>query len=288
MKNIVLVLAVCVLAVPALAAVKIEAVPATNYLGGQCGFGVVAIKYTVTGEKLVSAFALDISVDAGVIEGCGKYKKDGESVPASKGYGISMGNIEIDENGTVVDYSSPVAPPTAPDNPGQLGSSQQITIEMGALYDREDPSAAPPSTGTLCMVNVSESCNLTVTADSTRGGIVYEDGSQSTGADLDLADATNVAVVATCSTCGSNFDINGDTYLGPEDLLALNALLYKYAGQGYYIWEGNEDYNPCLDANCDTFIGPEDLLAFLVYLQSIYDPYWGYYIACTEADFPYP
>jgi hypothetical protein len=257
------------------------------YSGGS--FGVVAIKYSVSGEQNVSAFALDISVDAGNIIGCDRYKKDGESTSASPGYGIFMGSIVIDENGNVVDYNTPVAPPTAPDNPGQLGSPQ-ITVEMCALYDRDaEPSAAPLPSGTLCKVRVSQSCNVTVTPNSTRGGIVLEDGSEVTGGDLDLTNATNVPVVVSCGCC-TGFDLNADTFLGPEDLLSFLTLLNEYNGQYYYIYPGVGDpnYNECLDANCDTFIGPEDLLAFLGYLNSIYDPIWGYYIACSDADFPYP
>jgi hypothetical protein len=164
MKKTILMLAVLVLAVPALAGnVTITAVDE--------GSNVVRIGYVA--DANVSAFGLDVTVDAGVISAISDYNI-GECTASVKGFGIFMGTIVIDELGIVTDDGTPVAPNDAPGALGGLGTSG-ITLEMGALY--EDGNN-PALTGTLCRVTVSENCNLTVAGNATRGNVVMEDTTQ--------------------------------------------------------------------------------------------------------------
>jgi len=169
MKKIVLGV-VLLLAAPALADVVIINV---NDVGG----GVVSIEYSVSDTNLVRAFAFDVNVDNNaVISSISDYFV-GECNATKKGYGIFPGNIVIDSNGNVADYNKPVAPASAKDSPGQLGSSR-ITLEMGSLYvDTNNPATS----GRLCKLKITKSgggpndCNLTIDEDATRGGVVMED-----------------------------------------------------------------------------------------------------------------
>jgi len=172
MKKVFWVVALAVmLSVPAWATVTISAVQDNN----DCQARSVLINYSTSGEPArVRAFALKISVDKGAkITSVTNYKTDGVSTAASKGYGIYMGNIQIDTNGTVTSYGSPVAPASAPDNPPQLDSNAVI-VEMGSLFQGE--ANAPGASGTLCRVWVNNfDCNVSIAADATRGGVVRED-----------------------------------------------------------------------------------------------------------------
>ena len=175
MKNFILPLAVLVLAIPAWADVTITAVDE--------GGGVVAINYAVAGEpNKVRAFALDIEVDAGEIVAISDYMK-GEGA----GFGIFPASfrdyITVDpatgevETWDVEDYT-PLADPNDPGALGGLGTAG-ITIEMGALYYPTGDSSpnAPPDSGTLCRVTVTENCNLIIRENPTRGGVVLTDPS---------------------------------------------------------------------------------------------------------------
>ena len=92
------------------------------------------------------------------------------------------------------------------------------------------------------------------------------------GRSIDLA----FMITTSCGLCP--LDLNGDNWMGPEDLLLMLVLLNKYAAQYYYIWPTDPDFDPCLDLNGDGFIGPEDLIAFLVLLNKYASDY--YYIEC--------
>jgi hypothetical protein len=115
-----LLLAVLLLATPAWAAVRIVVEP-----DGEAA----AIKYATDGEK-VRAFALDITVDKGTIDGISDFIR-GESTAANPGYGIFPANfgryIVVDaDTGEVaswdIDDYTPVADPC---DRGALGSGDQ-------------------------------------------------------------------------------------------------------------------------------------------------------------------
>lgn len=191
MKKLSLVLAVLLLAGPALAAVRIIVEP-----DGE----LAAIKYATDGEK-VRAFALDIIADAGTIDGISDFVR-GESTAANPGYGIFPANfgrfITVDpDTGEVVDWDvndyTPVADPCDPGALGGLGTDG-LTIEMGALYYPTDDSSpnAPANTGMLCKLTLSEEANLTVTLNEARGGVVLTD--PDVAATVDLTQAIEVAI----------------------------------------------------------------------------------------------
>jgi hypothetical protein len=178
MRNIVVTLAVLLLAAPALATtVAIKAVDE--------GGGVVSIGYTVTGSPpKVRAVALDITVDAGTIDAISDFAK-GESTAAAPGFGIFPANfsrhITVDAaTGEVASWDvanyTPVADAADAGALTGLGTNG-ITIEMGALYYPPDDSSpnAPPASGTLCKITVSSDCTVSLAENATRGGVVLTD-----------------------------------------------------------------------------------------------------------------
>ena len=214
MKRLILLVAVFSVAGPVLADVHISVEP---------NGGLANINYSTDGEK-VRAFALDITVDAGAIIDITNYIR-GESTAEKPGYGIFPANfgryIEVDaETGEVVawddaDYT-PVADPCDPGALGGLGTDG-ITIEMGALYYPTDDSSpnAPPNSGTLCTLVLSEEANMIVTLNEVRGGVVLTN--PEVVADVNVADANAVFVG---STTGGVPAPGTMAVTGPGDLLA--------------------------------------------------------------------
>ncbi len=202
MKKLCALVAVFVAASPALAAVRIVAEP-----NGKT----VAIKYATDGEK-VRAFALDITVDKGKIVGISDFIR-GESTAAKPGYGIFPANfaryITVNaDTGEVAKWDvndyTPVADPCDSGALGGLGTAG-ITIEMGALYyPTEDNSPnAPPNSGTLFKLTVSEAATVTIALNEIRGGVVLTDPDKP--ATVNLSQATAV-VAPGASAKGSGVD----------------------------------------------------------------------------------
>ncbi len=169
MKKLVLILA-CLMAVPAFGIT----IGLTD-MGG----GVVAVTYDATGDvNQPRAFALNITVDgAAVITDVNGFKTDGESVAASKGFGIYPGTIAIDGSGVVTSYGSPLAPAGDPGAGGALPTNA-IVVELGSLY--VGAPNAPAESGTLFNIvvdcNGESTVNIAVTEeDAYRGGVVLED-----------------------------------------------------------------------------------------------------------------
>jgi hypothetical protein len=172
MKNLILTLAVLLLAAPAFADVTIT----LDKLGG----GQIAVNYTSDEAELVRAFALDITaIDGNIID-----VTDFAIGDDSGGYGIFPGtfasaNVQVNPaTGQVDDWGvagySPVAPAGDPDALGGIGTSG-VTIEMGSLYDQ----AAPGDSGTLCIVTVDENATkLCVTGNAIRGNVVLESAAE--------------------------------------------------------------------------------------------------------------
>jgi len=132
---------------------------------------------TYVADANISAFALDITVDAGTITAINNYFV-GECDDVNKGYGIFLGTIDIDDTGAVVSWGSPIA--EVADLPGDtkpgLGNNG-VTVEMGALYTT---GRRPSRTGTLCTLTVSSDCNMTVSGNVGRGKVVQENSTQAT------------------------------------------------------------------------------------------------------------
>ncbi|MHC4130707.1 MAG: PEP-CTERM sorting domain-containing protein [Planctomycetota bacterium] len=107
------------------------------------------ITYDATDESsMVRGFSLDITVSSGVILGA-EFSGDNW---------IDPGFIVIGEDSGL--------------DPEGLGTST-IILEMASLY--EDPADAPPWTGSLCFLYVSQECDVTITENALRGGVILED-----------------------------------------------------------------------------------------------------------------
>jgi hypothetical protein len=170
MKNLLLFVNLLVVSLCARANVLVF-VQATN--------GLACINYNCTAGEVVRAFALDVAVDRGQILGITNYFR-GPCSATAQGYGIFPASFR--DNVTVstgsnatwsVSTYSPLAVPE--DNPGGTQSglnSSAVTLELGALWDPTVPAAFPPSSGTLCALQISQTANVSVTANSARGRIV--------------------------------------------------------------------------------------------------------------------
>jgi len=253
MRKIVLTLAVLMLATPALAAVKI-------IVEDQGGL-IAAIKYQTDGEK-VRAFALDVKVSAGTINAVSDYKK-GESVPGNIGYGIFPANfarhITVDpatgdvQTWDVNDYT-PVADVNDPGAAGALGSNA-ITIEMGALYSPPEDNSpnAPANSGILCKIKVSGDTTVTVTENTTRGGVVLTDPAVTPNVDRTKAINVPVKGVVDCFPT-ANSAYNDWVALGKP-----NCWCAKPTGSGYQC-DGDADGKVTAVTNYRVYTGDLTLI----------------------------
>ncbi len=141
--------------------------------------GLATINYQCTAGEVVRSFALDVTIDSGQILGITNYFR-GISTAAARGYGVFPASFRDNVtvlSGTNADWTpaaySPLAVPA--DNPGGtwpgLGSAG-VTLEFGAIWDPTIAAAAPPSTGTLCALILSQTARVTVGPNAARGGIV--------------------------------------------------------------------------------------------------------------------
>jgi hypothetical protein len=171
MRKLMLIVAAIAIAAPALATVEIGI---TDLGGGQAG-----ITYNCTAGEDVRAFALDITVDAGVIEAVSGYHS-GESLAPGEGYGIFPGNFRDYINPAAPDWGdanyTPIAPSGDPDALGGLGTAG-VTIELGSLYVDAN---APGASGTLCVLTISDTATMCVELNTSRGGVVLEDANAAT------------------------------------------------------------------------------------------------------------
>lgn len=141
--------------------------------------GVAWLKYQCTAGEVVRAFALDVSVDNGVIFAVSDFFV-GPSRASAQGYGIfpaSFRDHATVSSGTNVTFDltqySPLAV-VADDPSGTLPglNSSGVTLELGALWDPTVPAAVPGIAGTLCSIHLSRAANVSVAANVARGGIV--------------------------------------------------------------------------------------------------------------------
>ncbi len=141
--------------------------------------GLANVNYECTAGEVVRAFALDVTVDSGRILGITNYFR-GLSTAAARGYGVYPASFRDNVtvlSGTNADWTpaaySPLAEPA--DNPGGtlpgLGSAG-VTLEFSAIWDPMVAAAAPPSSGTLCALILSQTARVTLGPNAARGGIV--------------------------------------------------------------------------------------------------------------------
>ena len=170
MKKLILVLAIALIAVPAMA---------VNVILEQVDSDTLAVKYNSNGttpETRMRAVALVITAPGATLTlDAGSYV-EGESTPTvgQNGYGIYPASISINAEGTVTDDGSPLA--DAGDPGADLGD---VVLEFGSLYDSSITDSAPGTEGTLCTFTVAAASTVTITMvdeDIYRGGLVLENG----------------------------------------------------------------------------------------------------------------
>jgi len=127
----------------------------------------------------VRAFAIDVSVDNGVVFAVSDFFV-GASRADAQGYGIFPAACRDHAaviSGTNVSFDlsqySPLA--VAADNPGGTLpglNSSGVTLELGGLWDPSVPAAVPGPNGTLCALHLSRAANVSIAANTVRGGLV--------------------------------------------------------------------------------------------------------------------
>jgi len=141
--------------------------------------GLAFVNYQSSGGEVVRAFALDVTVDRGQILGVTNYFR-GPCTATAQGYGIFPASFR--DNVTVVsgsnaNWSVPAYSPLAvvADNPaGTLPglNSAGVTLEFAALWDASIAAAFPPSQGTLCALQLSQTATVSIAANASRGAIL--------------------------------------------------------------------------------------------------------------------
>jgi len=140
--------------------------------------GVAWLKYQCTTGEVVRAFALDVSVDNGVIFAVSDFFI-GPSRADAQGYGIFPASFRDHAtviSGTNVSFDLSQYNPLAvtADNPsGTLPglNSSGVTLELGGLWDPGVPAAVPGTNGNLCALHLSRAANVSIAANTARGGI---------------------------------------------------------------------------------------------------------------------
>ncbi len=129
----------------------------------------------------VSGFGLVITVDSGAVITSVTPEHVGECTASNKGFGIFPENFSRYLDASSPNWGDANYTPVAPnDAPGAAGTGigyGSVIIEMGALYEAGN---APAKSGVLCTFIVSADCNVSVTADATRGNVVLEDTTEAT------------------------------------------------------------------------------------------------------------
>ena len=249
MRKIVSILTVLLLAAPAMAAVSITVTD-----NGDC---TATISYSDNGDpNFVRAFALDITVDNDANITAVDAAMAGDCNATDKGYGIFPGSFAREINASDPNWAVPGYTPVGytDDLPGdtQPGiDTGGVTVEMGSLYvDGNEP----PASGDLCTVTVSNDCNMTVTVNAGRAGVVLEDA---TAVTPNLTGATGVPVVCDVG-CACMGDMNRDGWKMLPDLYMLVGK-FNVAGPPYQIPSTSPLFDECGDMNGDGWLMLPDL-----------------------------
>jgi hypothetical protein len=141
--------------------------------------GLASVQYQCLAGEVVRSFALDVTIDHGVIRSVTNYFR-GLSTAAAQGYGVFPGSFRDTitvNSGTNADWSASAYSPVAV-TADSLGAtlpglnSSGVTLELAAIWDPTIAGATPPSSGTLCALELSQPANVTLAANLARGGIV--------------------------------------------------------------------------------------------------------------------
>ena len=138
-----------------------------------------SIKYECTGGEVVRAFALNVTVDRGLITGVSNYFR-GESTSAAQGYGIFPAAFRDQitvGSGTNINWNVPGYTPLAvvSDRPADTLpglNSSGVTLEFGGLWDPSVPAAVPAASGTLCTLQLSQAAGISIAPNLSRGGVI--------------------------------------------------------------------------------------------------------------------
>jgi hypothetical protein len=228
MKKLVTLFAILALAIPALAAVDVTCADQ----GDNSGW--FTISYDASGEaELVSGFGLDVTTDgANIVE---------IEYVAGSPYNIYPGTIVI-SGGAVAEDGNAVAPSDACEALGGLGTTG-VTLEMAALYDRDDANLAPAASGALVKLKLDASGEVTLGLNDRRGGVVLEDAVAANVPAAGCSVSAGPGCWRGCQPCG---DFNNDGIISPADASGLIAA-----------WSPNP-YEACADFNHDGIISPAD------------------------------
>lgn len=187
MKKILLFLMFALFTLPGSATVRIF-VQSTN--------GLAWVRYECTGGEVVRAFAINVTVDHGVILAVSNFLR-GASSAAAPGFGVSPSGFRdyvTVGSGSNADWTSPSYSPIARSSdfpadtlPGL--NSSGVTLEFGAIWDNTIPASAPPSTGTLCSLQISQAAKVSLSENASRGGVIV------TPSDMTFAVAFSDALV---------------------------------------------------------------------------------------------
>ena len=255
MRKILLVLTILLMAAPAWAGITVEA----KKDGSE-----ITLSYQMDQDdpNLPRAFALEVTLtqenDA---------KIDGDPYGFDPNFWVYPGSIDINDDGTVDEYGSPVA----------FSDGNMMIIEMGSLYEMgvED---APEVNGVLLKFLVTADCNVTLAENAARGGVdsngvVMEDTTQTFTADYVKLIGTGVGVPPPpCETCRGDWNGNNEVDLNTDLLPFLGKLSaakffldeYAYTEADTVTYVALQPWNPCMDWNGDdTCSLNEDLLPML-------------------------
>ena len=225
MKKIIVMLAVLVIAAPAMAAVTVSCV----------GDGTTCTVSYVADGNLPRAFALEIGISAGTIVSVDNLNAD---------FWVYPGSIVI-VDGVVTDVGTPVAE-------GGVGESSMV-IEMASLYE-EGVDPAPAASGVLFSFDASAGCDVTIGENAQRGGIVMEAPDEDPDETISGCTIPGGWAYPACwdylTQCYGDSDDTGD--VKASDFLALKDSWYKVYPDGLY--------DPCADFDRNGDVKAADFL----------------------------
>jgi hypothetical protein len=171
MKKSIVLSQICLLAGLARATVQVAVVQGSH--------GLAVINYECTAGEEVRAFALDVTVNHGVILGVGNFFR-GECRVGARGYGIFPAAFRdhitvtsgTNANWDALDYTPLAVVADSPTNTLPGLNSSGVTLEFGGLWNPNMRATIPPASGTLCTLQISEAAQVSITANGIRGGVV--------------------------------------------------------------------------------------------------------------------
>lgn len=254
MRKFALVVAVLMLAAPAMAGVTVSAtqVGDTN---------VVEVSYQVDqgDSNLPRAFALEVSLSVSNDSNIAPYDYNPEFYVAPGTYTYNAGTGEVNWG-----------------DPTVAATPSSVIVEMGSLYAAEDPchTTPPDSNGSLFKFFVDHSCTVGLAENAERGGVdsngvVMEDTEQSFPPGYATLIGCDVWIYPPCwdyiSQCHADSDDTASVSTGDLTLL-MDAWLKNYdVHEHWYGYRGDlvadrpGKYNPCIDADHNGSISTGDL-----------------------------